>query len=125
MSTLTIADFRTRFPEFNSVADADVQIQIDSSVWRFVIADWDNDTYLMAHSLVVAHELTIRSEQSSGKVAGTGALKSKSVDSASETWATSAKDGDANSVHLSKTNYGVRYLSMLNAGSTFRRVLFV
>lgn len=123
MSTLTIADFRARFSSFASTSDSDIQIQIDSTAWQFELSDWDTNKYLMAHSLLVAHELTITSRQVNGNTGSNGPLKSRSVDGASETYATSALDGDASSVYLSSTSYGQRYLSMLKSNS-FRRCFF-
>jgi hypothetical protein len=112
MATLTPAQFKTRFPAFDSTADERVQIFIDISVKNMDESRWD-DLYLEGLGLLTAHKITIADRQD------TGALGASADDT------TSQKAGDvsytrdagmllkqAENPYMS-TTYGQEYLFLV------------
>ena len=104
----TLADFRIRFPEFDTVADATVQINLDDAALEvstaYGIYQDVATLFLSAHYLVLSQDAT------SGASGSVGATASESVDGVSQSFVTTTAEKQ-NDQMLSSTVYGQRFLS--------------
>ena len=107
---ITVADFRTRFPEFSNVTtytDATIQLSIDDASLEVssVYGDLEN----VALSYLSAHFLTLSTEATSGDFGSKGGLASESVDGVSTSYSNATIDSQSDQFLLS-TIYGQRFL---------------
>lgn len=120
-TTVTPATFKTRFPEFDSVADARIQLFIDDSVVILNESFW-GAKYDLGIYYLTAHYLTLAEKSESGGTSGTsGAISSRSVDGTSVTYASITPDDSSEGYYLS-TTYGQRYIALrkkLSTGATY------
>ena len=104
----TLADFRTRFPEFDTIGDPIVELNLDDATLE-VSANFgiyqDVATLFLA-----AHFLTISQDATNGATGSIGGVASESVDGVSASYNTTATDSQSEQL-LSSTVYGQRYLS--------------
>lgn len=104
---MTLAEFRTLYPEFDSTVDAQVQAFLDLFL---VIYQGDyGDLADHMQGLFAAHRLTIKGR---GKAGATGALTGKSVGDASWSYGSGGSDM-AMSTELGSTNYGLELAELL------------
>ena len=108
------ADFKIRFPEFDTISDARIQIFIDKSILNLDEGLWDaryNEGlyYLTAHFL----QLGENTANQGGGSGGTAPLSSKSIGDVSISFATGSIDGDSSAAYYNSTTYGQEYWRML------------
>lgn len=112
---ITIADFRTRFPEFadeTEYPDARIQLFIDDSV-EDIGSDENRwcGKYDRAQAYYVAHLLFSGTKTEAGDTGSSvGPISSKTAGGVSVTRATVAKDRSDNDDWLSSTPYGMQFL---------------
>jgi len=109
--TVTPADIKARFPEFDTVSDgriaifiADATIEVDADEWG-VYAD-KGITYLTAHFL------TLATGSAGGGAGSVGPVQSQSVGDVSVTFA-SVAGGNADGGAYGSTVYGQEYQRLL------------
>lgn len=108
----TIALFKSRFPEFDSVAEDRIQLFLDDAEAVMDSATWSNlfdagQAYLAAHYLALATKSAVGST-----AASSGAVISRSVDGVSVSYG-GASSTSHNAGYYSATAYGQRYFTML------------
>lgn len=105
--------FKARFPEFNSIEDARIQIFIDDSLLVLNEATWGT-LYSLAVCYLTAHYLSL-SEASAGGDDGTVAqVASQAVDGTSISFNSFAPTSDMQSFYNS-TQYGQRFYTMIKS----------
>lgn len=112
---VTLGTFRTRFPEFASIADATLQLYIDDAVADLDQGIWgDTATADRATSFFAAHRVATSLDAGGGAVSGQGgALASASADGVSSTWV-QPEGLSALDLALWSTVYGQRFLELRN-----------
>jgi hypothetical protein len=119
--TTTIAEFRTRFPEFSDdteYPDARVQLFLDDAVTLYMGADENRWClrYDIAQAYLAAHLLTVGTASEAGDTnSKSGAISSKSAGNVSVSYATVAKDRTDNDQFFSSTAYGQQFLIIRNS----------
>ena len=113
----TAATFKARFPEFQPVSDALVQLVLAEAVDQ-VGETWLERDRARAQMLLTAHNLTIEGEPdrtASGLAsAGTGLVKSVSVgDVRTEFAAPAASSGGSVASGYGMTTYGQQFLALM------------
>lgn len=133
--TVTVADFRTDFPEFSDTTrypDSELQTFITQSMCYVSNVNYGvlrNNCRKLAIELMVAHLQTLQDRITSGQNA-TGQIGSTSIDSVSVS-IIAPPNKDQFDYWLGLTPYGQRYLMLLLAhapaglyfGGSFQRVL--
>ena len=104
------ASFKVRFPEFDSVLDARIQVFIDDSVVILNTVYWE-DKYDLGLYYLTAHYLTLASLTEAGSSGPTGPVAAKTVDGVSISYANPANN-DLSDAFYSSTSYGQRYLAL-------------
>ena len=112
---ITFVTFKTRFPEFDSVADARIDLFLADALIILNEVFWGTKydlgvSYYTAHKLALA----IGTEASRGKSGAGGPVSSRSVDGASVSYSTRTA-GSAKEAYYSQTQYGVEYWSLLKS----------
>lgn len=117
---ITVAIFRTRFPEFSDDAeypDARIQLFIDDSV-----EDIGSDEsrwygkYDRAQAYYTAHLLTVGTKTEAGDASAvSGSIQSKSAGGVSVTRSVSTKTRSDNDELLASTSYGLQFLTIRNS----------
>jgi hypothetical protein len=112
----TVADFRARFSEFDSVPDATVQIFLDDAELCVDEDRWGKFydigiLYLAAHEL----QLDLKAKQvgSLGSLNVAGPISARTADKVSYTRAVNGLDIDGGQARLASTTYGLKYLELL------------
>ena len=108
--SITTAEFKTRFPEFASVADDRIQLFIDDSVVILNEPFWDTKYDLGLHYLT-AHYLVLGTKSEDGATTGSGPMTGKTVDGVSLSFGLATTD-DGTDDYYNQTIYGQRYLSL-------------
>jgi hypothetical protein len=103
---LSVSDFRERFPEFDSVADARVQLVLDQAERR-VGPERFGDLWLDAIGYFTAHLLAKSAQARDYAQGASGPITSKTVGSVSVSYAASGTNFDL--LGLDSTPYGVEY----------------
>lgn len=101
---MTIAEFKTYFPEFDTATDAQIQRALDISLATTSEAILGSN-YELGLKYLTAHFLTISVKQFSGNSGNTQNISSKSVDGVSLSY----QDGQPNDSlygSLNSTSYG-------------------
>lgn len=106
---ITVADFKTRFPEFNSVAEPRVQLFIDDAVLLMATPDRWLNFYDVALSYHTAHLLYVGTYTEQGDGSVLAPVKKQMVDDVVIEQAVSAIEPTASDLH--STTYGKRYYS--------------
>lgn len=104
----TLADFRTRFPEFESISDAVVELNIDDA--ELEVSTGFGTYQDVATLFLAAHFLVLSTDAASGANGSVGGLASDSVDGVSQSFVTAAAKNQ-NDQLLSSTVYGQRFLA--------------
>lgn len=109
---LTPADFKIRYPEFDSVLDARVQFMLDDAALEVSEARWGtlNEKGVM---LLAAHLLSIDQDNndSDDDSGGEGNLASKSIGDVSYSFSKATSESSSDDWYLS-TSYGSEYLRL-------------
>jgi len=119
--TTTVAEFRTRFPEFADdtvYPDARVQLFLDDSVTLYMGTDENRwcGKYDIAQAYLAAHLLTVATATEAGDSnSKSGTISSKTAGGVSLSYATVAKDRTDNDQFLSSTGYGQQFLIIRNS----------
>lgn len=111
--TITVSDFKVRFPEFATQDDARIQMFLDDAYLLLNECYW-GDHYELGIYYRTAHYLSsaIKTEASGGSGGGGGGpVSSKSVDGSSVSYATYSPSSSDDAFY-SSTPYGVTYLSL-------------
>jgi hypothetical protein len=104
----TLADFRTRFPEFASIADAVVELNIDDAELEVSTAFGAYQD--IATLFLAAHYLVLSQDAESGASGSVGGVASESVDGVSQSFSVVAASNQGDQL-LASTVYGQRFLS--------------
>lgn len=110
--SITLADFRTRFPEFDTVADERVELFIEDAELTLNESHWGAKYnlglyYLTAHLLAVGG----RTSTSSGAAGAFSSVASRAVDGTSISYNQPAIDRLGDSFYM-QTAYGQRYINL-------------
>jgi len=109
--SITPAEFKTRFPEFDSLADARIQLFIDDAELELDEDRW-GDLYDKGLSYLTAHLLYIGEQTSTGQGEGGGPLSTKAVGDVSLSFGSYlTTNKDANSFNA--TSYGQEYYRLM------------
>ena len=112
-TVVPLADFRTRYPEFDGVADAVVNVYIDDAE-QDTSATFFGDWHPRALAALAAHRLSTFLDASGNATGGQGgALAAASADGVSATYEMPT-DLSAADVLLWGTTYGQLYLEIRN-----------
>lgn len=103
----TVADFKARFIEFDSVDDARIQIFLDDAALVMASPERWLDFYDVAHVYHTAHLLTIATWSSMGDAGAIGPVKKKEVDDVIIEKAITAANPTA--LNYFTTTYGQQY----------------
>jgi hypothetical protein len=109
--TCTPADFKTRFPEFDSVTDARVQLFIDDAELEVDEDRW-GDLYDKGVCYLTAHLLYIAEQSSAGQGEGGGPLSTKTVGDVSLSFG-SYLTADSKAAVFNSTSYGQEYYRLM------------
>lgn len=110
---LTPADFKIRYPEFDSIPDARVQFMLDDAALEVSEARWDT-LYEKGSMLLAAHFLQLdlnRQETEDDDSSEEGNLASKSIGDVSYSFAKAASESTSDDWYL-QTSYGTEYLRL-------------
>ena len=106
---MTIADFKTRFPEFSAVDDTRISLFIEDAEAEMSESAWGT-LYSKGLAYLTAHLLTIGTKTGAGNSAPSNVLQSHSVEGVSESFAVPSMS-EYNST-LSSTSYGAEYVRL-------------
>ncbi len=110
---LTPADFKIRYPEFDSIPDARVQFMLDDAALEVSEARWDT-LYEKGSMLLAAHLLQLdlnRQETEDDDSSEEGNLASKSIGDVSYSFTKAASESTSADWYL-QTSYGTEYLRL-------------
>jgi hypothetical protein len=108
---ITPAEFKLRFPEFDSVSDARIQIFIDDAELELDEDRW-GDLYDKGLSYLTAHLLYIGEQTSGGQGEGGGPLSTKAVGDVSFSFG-SYLTTDNKATVFNSTSYGQEYYRLM------------
>ncbi len=108
--TLTPAILRTRFSEFGSLSDGDIQPWIDQSLLRVNETQWSSKATEGA-TMLAAHLVATFGDEGSVDGGGSGPVQSEREGGVAVTYAVAQHLQDAGEV--ASTKYGKNYLSIL------------
>lgn len=111
---ITPADFKARYSEFDSVADARVQTFLDEAVLEVGQVPWGT-LYEKGVFLLTAHMLVIDARNQAGANPGVpspGQLASRKVGDVSVTFATQTTSPDGSDEWYLSSSYGFDYLRL-------------
>lgn len=104
------ATFKIRFPEFDSVLDARIQLFIDDAELILNEVYW-GEKFDLGTSYYVAHELTRGTKTEAGSSLSSGLVASKAVDGVSISYTNKTPTADDEGYYAS-TSYGQKYLAL-------------
>jgi len=108
--TIDPADIKARFPEFDTIDDARIQIFIDDAVIILNIVYW-GAKYDLGLAYLTAHYLALAGKSEAGSITSVGAIASRAVDGASVGYINATPDNTSDAYYMS-TSYGQRYLAL-------------
>ncbi|MCK5603145.1 DUF4054 domain-containing protein [Candidatus Pacearchaeota archaeon] len=113
---ITPSTFKVRFPEFDSVDDARIQLFLDDAELILNSAYW-GDKLDLGTSYYTAHALASAPGAEGGSSAGTtGPVSARAVDGASVTYGSSAPvAGSQGEAYYLSTSYGQKYLALVKS----------
>ncbi len=106
-----ITDFKNRFPEFDSVDDARVQLFLDDATLEVSKSNWGK-LYDKGVLYLTAHELSIGTATANGASGGIKSEASKSVGNVSVSYGSLNYNEYDN--YYTTTAYGKKYIDMKN-----------
>ena len=101
------SDFKTRFPEFDSIDDPRVQVFLDDAA--LIVSANFRDYQDVATLYLAAHFLALSESTSSGDSSSTAPVSSDGVDGVSTSYAV-AQVESSHEQYLTSTQYGQRYI---------------
>jgi len=107
---ITATSFKTRFPEFTSIADARIELFIEDAVLVLNEVNWGTK-YDLGLYYLTAHYLALGEKSSVGNSGSNGQVASKAVDGTSISYNNATLTGVDDS-YYSSTSYGQRYLQL-------------
>ena len=111
--TVTVAQFKTRFPEFETAVGTTVQMFLDDAVVMLNETYW-GVKYDLGLSYYTAHHLLLASKSSSGASGSVGPVAGRSVDGVSVSFSTSGLKTTSDQQYAA-TTYGQRYLTLVDS----------
>lgn len=111
--TISITNFRIRFPEFVSTGDDRIQLFLDDGILILNESYW-GDKYELGVYYYAAHELSLSEKMAAGGGSSGGQVSSRSVDGVSISYTTRAADSDKEA-YYAMTPYGLKYWSLLKS----------
>jgi len=108
--SIDATSFKIRFPEFDAVLDARIDIFLADAIIILNETYWDTK-YDMGVSYLTAHYLALANKSEVGSVTSSGPIASKTVDGASVAY-TNATPDDESDAYYASTTYGQRYLTL-------------
>lgn len=112
MASITPTEFKARFPEFATIADARIQIFIDDSELEMSESYW-GDLFARGQSYLTAHLLALGEQSATGASGGTaGPVTSKSVGGVSVSFG-GPTITDSTEGYWLTTSYGQEYWRLL------------
>jgi len=108
MVTTTPTNFKVRFPEFNSVDDARIELFIEDATTT-VNANCPNSDLMITY--LTAHLLTVGTQSTDGDSSTIKGVASESVGDVSVSYANTSRT-NPNDDFYTGTTYGVRYLDL-------------
>ena len=124
----TPAAFKARFPDFNPVADARIQIYLDDAV-QDVGLSWRDDDRARGQMLLAAHLLTLQGEPTrsttgngTGSLLQQGSVQTKKVGDVEKQYNQGLANGSssgAKSAYYAQTPYGQEFWILLRR-NTYR-----
>ena len=106
--TIDTASFKLRFPEFDTILDARIQLFIDDAVIVLNESFWDTK-YDLGLSYLTAHYLALSIKSDAGSNAPNAPVANKSVDGVSIGYTNPTFD-TSSEAYYGSTGYGQRYL---------------
>lgn len=106
--TVSADDFVERFPEFESVEEARIELFLDDAALELDTSRW-GDRYDKGQALLAAHYLTLSLKAASGATSSAGAVSSKSIGDVSVSYAVASSLSKTEDFY-SSTIYGLEYL---------------
>lgn len=100
--------FKTRFPEFDSVTDARIDLFIADAVVELEESSWGT-RYDIALSYLTAHLLALANETASGNTGGIGPVASASADGLSVSYSRPTYSSTT-SAYWESTSYGREFM---------------
>ena len=108
---ITPTDFKTRFPEFNDIDDARIQLFLDDAALEISKTVWGK-LYDKGVLYLTAHELSMATATKSGKTGGLKSETSKSVGNVSVSYGSLNYNEYDN--YYTTTAYGKKFIDMKN-----------
>jgi hypothetical protein len=110
--TISPSGFKIRFPEFDSVLDARIQVFLDDSATEIDLTTW-GDYYERGIYYLAAHLLTIATKTAGGSTTeDLGAVIRKKVGEIEIAYADPGVVGSYNAGFFQNTAYGIEYLRL-------------
>ena len=109
-----LASFRARYPEFDSVADARVELFLADAALEMGESCW-GDLYDRGQSALAAHLLTISiGDQSAvGGIGIVAPLSERTVGDVSLKFAQAVPSSGSNEAYFGRTTYGQEYMRLM------------
>jgi len=112
-NTCNATAFKARFPEFNSIDDARIDIFIEDSLLVLTEATWGS-LYSIATCYLTAHYLALGEQSSNGDSGTTGPVASQAVDGTSISFNSFSPTSEFSSFYNS-TQYGQRFYTLIKS----------
>ena len=119
--SITAADFKIRFPEFDAEVDARIELFIADSVIIINEVYWDTK-YSLGLYYLTAHYIALANKSAAGSSQSVGAIASKAVEGVSVSYAKHIPDNQSDAYYAS-TSYGQRYLALRKTLGTIACVI--
>jgi len=108
--SITVNEFKTKFPQFAAVPTDSVQESIDEAVIILNETYWGTK-YDLGLMYLTAHLLTLAQNAENGNSGSAGQVSGKAVDGTSVNYAVPIPDNSGDAFY-SSTYYGQRYLTL-------------
>lgn len=108
---VTPTTFKSRFPEFSSIADARIEVFIDDAKLTISEGRWGR-YYELGLFYLTAHYLSLAESSADGDDKSSGAVASQSVGDTSVSYVSPAVTSDAQ-LYYQQTTYGLRFLMLM------------
>ncbi len=120
-NTCTPTNFIARFPEFDSIENARIEIFIEDSLLILNEVVWGN-LYSLGVCYLTAHYLALSEETLNGGAGSVGNIASQAVDGTSISFNTYSPD-NANQSYWLSTQYGQRFYSLMRSLGTMAQTV--
>ena len=106
----SLSDFRTRFPEFASIADVVITLALNDAADLMEVVIWDTK-YDTGQAFLAAHFVKLSSDASGGASAAVGPISQAATGPIAVTYAVTASSNVGDDM-LRSTTYGQRYIQL-------------